>query len=287
MTSSASTMPGDTSESTQQEDGTPSPLVSFVVIEYQCADIMSEAIAAIGHNADSQSYEIIISSNSIYPEEEQAALREKHPNARWVFNTKNGGFAAGMNAGIRVARGTFIVIINPDARPIELKPENISAWFAAHPQAGLVGPRCTAPDGAQQDCVRRFMTLPRFFLRQVRRLFYRATVLHEHGFDYDREQPVDWVIGGCMIIRRECLASVGLLDEGYFLYVEDMDWCKRFWDAGFEVWYAPSFGVMFAADRKSTTPLTCGKASRYTGMHLRSYLRFLSIHGLFPKRAKG
>lgn len=260
------------------------PTISFILIEYHSLDDLPAAFDAIRAASGGLDSEIIVSSNSSYPEMEQLRLRSDFPGVAWVFNSGNGGFAAGMNAGIRASKGDWVVLSNPDARIQRGSFAAAIAWFAAHPKVAVIGPRIIGPDGTVQDSCRRFMTMPRFVARQLRRLFTRRLVLHELCAEALQSQAVDWVIGGFMMIRRDALSIVGLLDDGYFLYVEDMDWCKRFWDAGFEVWYYPDLAVCYAGDRKSTASITNPGRFKYAWWHLKSYMRFLRKHGLFPER---
>lgn len=263
------------------------PDISFIIIEYHSAYDVTICSAAISEACHGVQYEIIVSSNSLYPVGKQEELRLTVPNAIWLFNERNGGFAEGMNAGLACASGTALVITNPDVR---IKSGNIRDaldYLAGHHEVGVIGPRIVDSHGALQDTCRHFMTPVDFVCRVLIRILSGKDVLLEPRIDYTVMQPVDWVIGAFMIINCEAMKKVGSLDEGYFLYVEDMDWCKRFWDNGFKVIYYPSLEVEYKGDRKSTAALfSKKKINKYAFYHLRSYIRFLWKHGINPSRNK-
>ncbi len=232
-------------------------------------------------NAKSLSYEIIVSSNSLYSADKIKELQGCHPYVNWRFNETNTGFAGGMNAGINLARGNCVAIVNPDVIVLSGLRAAYDYLFRSQ-NVGLIGPQIVNANGAIQDSCRQFLTPNRLVKRTIAKMIRRKSGILNREFEYDSIQPVDWVIGGFMMLKRAALNKVGLLDEGYFLYVEDMDWCKRFWDNGFQVVYYPALTVQYEGDRKSTAFLATGKPiNKYTVFHIKSYLRFLRKHRLF------
>lgn len=250
--------------------------LSFVIIEYHCIENVTTCVESIRRACDGIEYEIIVSSNSCYDKQKQEFLTKEMPGIRWVFNEYNKGFAGGMNKGILASAGEVIAITNPDVTLSKGSMRNILDYFAAHKNIGMAGPRIVDENENLQDSCRRFMKPAELFFRVYKRLFTGKDVLLDHRFDYRSIQPVDWVIGAFMIVRREALTKVGLLDENYFLYVEDMDWCKRFWDCGFEIVYFPQIEIVYKGDRKSLSSLISNKLpNKYSYYHIKSYLRFL------------
>jgi len=259
--------------------------ISFIIIEYHSIQDVTECAASITRTCGDISHEIIVSSNSTYSEEERAILIDTHPVIQWVFNTVNGGFAYGMNCGLAKSAGDIVVITNPDVR---IQSENIAdaiSFLQINKQVGLIGPQIIDTIGAIQDTCRPFMS-PSHFLRRIpQRIFKGKDVLLEKGFNYKRPQAVDWVIGAFMMVRRDALKKVGGLDEEYFLYIEDMDWCMRFWKNNLQVVYYPDLQVEYKGDRKSTSTITKRKfVNRYMYYHFKSYIRFLMKFGLNPQR---
>lgn len=250
--------------------------ISFVLIEYNCIEQIRACVPSIRTACLDIEHEIVVSSNSVYSKEKQGELEEQFPELRWQFNSTNLGFAGGMNAGIERTNYGVIVIMNPDVLIAENGIRQACAYIASHEKVGLLGPKIIDPQGSVQDSCRRFMGPFELLSRVWQRLFRKRDVLIDSGFDYSQTQPVDWVIGAFMMVKSDALDDVGLLDEKYFLYVEDMDWCTRFWDRGWQVVYFPALEVIYSGDRKSTSPLIAGSLfNKYSIYHMRSYFRFL------------
>lgn len=258
---------------------------SFVIIEYNSINDVLACASTIICACNNLSYEIIVTSNSTYPAPEQKRLQKKFSDLTWVFNTRNVGFAHGMNLGLAKSTGDVIVILNPDVRIKSGELLTIYEYLMSKNEVGIIGPRIVDRDGVLQDTCRCFMSPLTLFRRIFTRIFTGCDVLIDKNFDYNKVQSVDWVIGAFMMVRRDAFKIVGGLDEGYFLYVEDMDWCKRFWDKGYQVVYYPKLEVEYKGDRKSTSSFFSKKMiNKYGLFHLKSYLRFLRKFGFSPNR---
>ena len=254
--------------------------VSFIVVEYHCLEDILTCVDSIRNACANISYEVIVSSNSSYPSEKRGALRKKLPYVKWIFNENNRGFAGGMNSGILNASGEAIILMNPDVQISKADMRKAFDYLMSHRRVGLMGPKIIDHEGNLQDSCRKFMGPREFLSRIYKRIIWGKDVLLEPHFDYAFVQPVDWIIGAFMMVRRDALAKVGLLDQNYFIYVEDMDWCKRLWDNGFQVVYYPDIEVTYKGDRKSTSALISKKMfNKYGFYHLKSYLRFLWKNG--------
>ena len=255
------------------------PTISFVVIEYFSVDDLLECVASIREHAAGMAHEIVISSNSVYPQGKRIEMTERIPNVQWVFNDANLGFAGGMNAGIRMTKADFFVMINPDARLVDDGLTKALNHMYANPDVAVIGPRMVDESGKTQDSCRRFMTPADLAFRTLKRLRSGRKEIFYRDISYDRLSQVDWVIGGFMLVRRAAAGKVGLLDEGYYLYVEDMDWCMRFWKAGYEVVFFPELTVAYVPDRKSVSlAARSGTKARFALIHLKSFVRFVRKH---------
>jgi len=168
---------------------------------------------------------------------------------RLVRSPRNGGVAFGNNLALRAARGEAILLLNPDT----LLPSGAIAQFVdilrAHPEAGIVGPKLLRPDGTMHLACRRSFPTPSvafYRLSGLSRLFPRSPRFGRYNLtfiDPDRAIEVDSVCGACLIVRREVIDRVGFLDERFFMYGEDLDWCLRTRQAGWTVRYEPSILV--------------------------------------------
>lgn len=254
--------------------------LSFIVVEYHALPEVRKFVDSLRETVSDLVYEIIVSSNSAYSTAEQGAVIETFPEVKWVFNQRNLGFAGAVNAGLLQASGNCVVITNSDVILRNSRLSSAYQYLMSNPDIGVIGPKIVDPEGRIQDCCRRFMTPQRFAARFLKRVLLQRDIVLRSGFDYDRIQPVDWVVGGFMMVKRDAIQKVGPMDDGYFLYVEDMDWCRRFWKHGYKVMYFPELLVEYKISKKSTSPLVLkGSPGRYSLYHIKSYLRFLRKHG--------
>jgi GT2 family glycosyltransferase len=171
------------------------------------------------------------------------------PAAVLIRAPRNGGFAYANNLALRRARGRAILLLNPDA---EASPGSLAALLAAlqaRPEAGVVGPKLLRADGSMHLACRRSFPSPTvslYRLAGLSRLAPRSPRFGRYNLTYldpDLETPVDAVTGACMLVRRAALETVGPLDERFFMYGEDLDWCWRFHAAGWTVRYVPSVTI--------------------------------------------
>ena len=170
-------------------------------------------------------------------------VRERFPEAR-VVEQENRGFGAGNNAGMRAASGRYFLLLNPDAWLTEGALEDLVAFADEHPEAGVVGPRLLNPDGSLQRSVRGYPTPWRlateyFFLRKLAPHSEALNALFGAGFDHKSVREADYLFGACLLVRREAVDSIGGFDEQFFLMSEEVDWCYRFRQAGWKVFFYP------------------------------------------------
>ncbi len=197
-----------------------------------------------------------------------------------VRSPHNGGFSYGCNLGAARAQTPFLLFVNPDAR-IELSTvQTLIAALQADPEVGLVGPRLLEDDELAYS-VRRF---PRnrstfaqaLFLHRLWPLAEWSDELVRDPDAYTHDRPVDWLSGACMLIRRELFESLGRFDERFFLYCEDMDLCRRVWNAGFSVRYVSSAVVHHVGGASSGAGETQPILARSRVLYVRKHYRPLS-----------
>ena len=170
-------------------------------------------------------------------------VRERFPEVR-VVESENLGLAAGWNVGIRQAESRYVLLLNADAWLVGDALSRLVAFADSRPEAAIVGPRLLNPDGTLQRSVRGFPTLWRlateyFFLRKLAPRSSALNAFYAGGFEHDEVREAEFVMGACMLARREAIEEVGLLDEDYFLFSEETDWCFRFREAGWQVVFFP------------------------------------------------
>ena len=201
-------------------------------------------------------------------------VRERFPEAR-IVEQENRGLGAGWNAGMRAASGRWFLILNADAWAVGDAVERLVAFADARPRAGLVGPRLRNPDGSLQRSVRGFPTPWRlateyFFLRKLAPRSRALNAFYAGGFSHDEPREVDWVMGACMLVRREAVDAAGPLDEDFFLFAEETDWCYRLRRAGWHVWFCPDAEVVHVGG--------ASHGGRLFAENVRGHLRFLAKH---------
>lgn len=159
-------------------------------------------------------------------------------------NGRNLGYARAVNRGIEAATGDKLLLLNPDARLTSDILSDLASFLDAREKSGIAGPQLVFPDGTPQNSIDVIPNLATATLNKslLKRLFPRSYPSKRSGFDRPVQTPS--VIGACMMIKREVVDAVGFLDEGFFLYLEETDFCLRALDAGFEVWFLPHLTVV-------------------------------------------
>lgn len=217
--------------------------LSIIIVNYGSGRLVKACVDSIRQSPPSALYEVIVVDNAS-PDDSQEFLATEVPDIRFFPQESNLGFARGVNVGIEAATGTFILILNPDIIVLEGAIDTLLGFARAHPNAAVVAGQLINPNGSTQESCFRFYTpftilarrTPLGLLPIARRHIDRALL---RDYDHARPRQVDWVLGACMLVRREVMARVGMMDPQFFLYFEDMDWCRRFWAAGYHVWYVP------------------------------------------------
>jgi GT2 family glycosyltransferase len=219
--------------------------LSLILVYYRAPEALRACLASLpAALADLRSEILIIDNASGDGMAEE--IRRLHSGIQLIESPANEGFARGVNRGIRESTGRCVALLNPDTRVEAGAFAKLVAHLDAHPEVGVVGPRITDPDGTLQLSCRRFPThwtglFNRYSL--FTRVFpsnpwSRAYLMLD--FDHATTRSVDWISGACMVTRRAVIDRVGMLDEAFFLFNEDVDWCRRMHAAGFRVVYLPA-----------------------------------------------
>jgi len=201
-------------------------------------------------------------------------VRERFPAVR-AFEQQNLGLGAGWNRGIRETAREYVLILNADAWAGDGAVERLAAFADAHPRAAVVGARLRHPDGRLQPSVRGFPTPWRIateylFLRKLAPRSRALNAFYAEGFAHDKARIAEFVMGAVMLVRRAAIEEVGPLDEDFFLFSEETDWCFRFLEAGWQVWFTPEaeFVHVYGA----------AHGGRLFRENVRGHLRFLAKH---------
>jgi GT2 family glycosyltransferase len=205
-------------------------------------------------------------------------IEARFPHVKLIRSTENLGFAKGNNVAIRQCQGRYIALVNPDVIVLPACLDALADFLDENPKVGNVGPRVFNPDMTQQSTCRRFPTLWNNFCSATALAskftgsrFFAGE--HMWFFPHDRTLAVDVLVGCFSMIRREAFDAVGLLDEDLFMYGDDVDWCRRCWNAGWEVVFFP--GARAIHDRgKITAPYPV----RFAVAQQRSVIHYWTKH---------
>jgi GT2 family glycosyltransferase len=182
-------------------------------------------------------------------------VRTEFPSVRLISNETNRGYTGGNNDGIAAASGRYVMILNPDAQVIGDALATMVAYADAHPEVGVLGPQLLDSDGSVQPSRRRFPTLMTALFEStwLQPLAPRGVLRRYYVLDRadDDTQEVDWLVGACLLVRREALQQVGGLDESFFMYSEELDWCRRIRQVGWKVVYLPKAQVIHHMGKSS------------------------------------
>lgn len=207
--------------------------ISFIVVNWNAGKYLPEFLSSLAREAEGVPHEVIVVDNGS-TDGSTESLRAYGPPVRLIESGGNVGFARGNNIGIRAGSGRYLCLVNPD---VVFHPGSVAAvhmYLERHPEAGVAGPRVYGSDGALQRTCRQ---LPTLGLTLARAVAIDTTFDPYRTMSGPREVEV---MNGCFwLVRRTALEEVGPLDERFFMYSEDIDWCRRFTDAGWKIVCVP------------------------------------------------
>jgi len=228
--------------------------VSVITVSYQCRDELLGLLESIERDRGASTLQIHVADNASDDGTEDV-VSQRFPDVDFVQVGYNSGFSRANNAAILRGRGRYLFLLNPDTRVTEGCIDTLVAFMDAHPDAAAVGPKLLNRDLSLQYSIRNLPTLRGSLLEAVFLHHAFPRLLARFGemvFDeaaYRSAHPVGWVSGAAMFIRTSALDQVGLLDESFFLYSEEIDWFKRMNDAGLAVWFNPDAVVVHRDDK--------------------------------------
>ncbi len=203
------------------------------------------------------------------------ALLGNIPSVRIIEDRDNIGYGKGNNAGMRLSRGKYILIINPDNTLLPDALEQMLAIFSSHPDAGIVGPALVHPDGSIRPSARAFPQLHDLLRKRLFPQKWQAEYSKSIAAENNKEcVEVDWLVGACLLMPRELMTSLGGFDERFFLFFEDIDLCRRVKLLGKKVLYVPGIKVLDRRNRLSGSSIFSLLTKKMTWIHVSSAIKY-------------
>lgn len=253
--------------------------LSIIILNYKTRKLVRYALAHLQQTVSGLSYEIIVVDNDSRDGMEKM-IADDFPEVKFIQTGSNLGFAKGNNIGMQNALGEYIMILNPDVFVMPEAVNSMVGYLKQHPEIGMLGPKLLNGNKTiQYSC--------RTFIRPLT-VLYRRTLLGKtkagqrhltkylmQSVSHDQIRQVDWIMGACQLVRKKDLERVNMYDQRFFLYVEDMEWCRRFWMNGLQVVYYPQAQMIHLHEQSSAATLWgFMKWTPTVRMHISSYIKY-------------
>lgn len=244
--------------------------LSVIIVSYNAKDYLLNCLKSIDLNC-----EIIIVDNAS-SDKSADEIKKTFPQVKIIENKENLGFAAANNQGIKESKGRYILLLNPDTKILDNALSKMIAWMNKNPKVTVSTCRLLNKDRSIQPTGGYFPILPKLFAWQ----FFLDDIIPINSYHpkpkfYDQEKELDWVTGAFFLFRREIVDKVGLLDEKFFMYAEELEYCFRIKKAGFKIFFTPLASIIHYGFKSSSREIAI--ISEY-----KSLVYFYKKH--FPKQ---
>jgi GT2 family glycosyltransferase len=254
--------------------------LSVVIVSYNAREYLRRCLRSLLEHTRGLEYEVVVVDNASQ-DGSADMVAEEFPSVRLLRQPTNAGLSTALNQGIRLSSGEMTVLLNPDVELRDNPFPLMARYLRDHPDVGILGPRILDDDGALQLSCRRFPSFSVVFFNRyslLTRLFPRnpfSTRYLMTDFDHGVTAEVDWLSLACWMAPRRLFDEVGLLDEGYFLYNEDVDFCQRVHRAGRKAVYFPEVSVVHRIGGSTSTLPNRSVIERHRSMwrYYRKYMR--------------
>jgi len=257
------------------------PELSIIITSYKNPAVLQLFLESLKKNVLCENFEILV-LDSATEENTEIMMRESFPEIKFFPHSKNLGFAKLVNNGLKNTKGNYILILNADIVIEKKSADILLEYLKKNPDVGIAGPKLLNFDGKIQPSRFRFYT-PLIIL-------YRRTTLGKLKFarkkideflyknrDPEKPQAVDWLMGSAMMTSRKNFEKIGLMEENFgFMYFEDVDWCRRFWEKGLKIVYYP-YAKMYHYHGKGSASMGTFKAiflNKLTREHIKSGFKY-------------
>ncbi len=224
--------------------------LSVIIVNYNAASVLERCLMSLDHHLENLPHEICVVDNGS-TDGSRTLIKSRFPHVQLIANDQNAGFTVAINQGLRKTSGRTVLWLNPDTEILDADIQALLRYLKENPRVGILGPMLLNTDGQRQFSCRsfpshktalfnRYSLLTRWFPRNP----FSQDYLHSDWNSTSIIQKVDWVSGACLLHRREVSDVLGGLDERFFIYCEDVDFCLRAYQAGWETQYYPEMRVL-------------------------------------------
>jgi O-antigen biosynthesis protein len=251
----------------------PAPRISVVIVNYNVRDLLESCLHSVVSALEAVPGEILVVDNAS-DDGSADMVRQKFPGAVLIESDRNLGFARANNLALARARGAYLLLLNPDTLVQEDTLQTMLSFFETHPATGMAGCKILTPDGSLEPACRRSFPSPWVAFTKLAglgTLFRRSRIFARYNLTYldeDATYEVDAISGSFMLLRREVYAQIGGLDESYFMYGEDLDWCYRVQKAGWRIHYVHATKIVHYGGESTRRSSIDAQAVFYEAMEL-------------------
>jgi len=227
--------------------------LSIIILNYKTKNMLKQCLKNIVNLSLPIKYEIIVVDNNSQDGTEQM-MREEFPIFKFIQTGENRGMGAGNNIGINAAKGEYVLILNADVVVLKNSIENLLNFINSNPKIGCVAPKLLNPNKTYQQSRYRFpkFYLPAFIRTDLGKVAHKKLNKYfMNDISIDLPHKIGWARGSTLLIRKNVLDNINGFDERFFMYMEDVDLCRRIWQAGHEIWYVPTSQMIHYYFRES------------------------------------
>jgi GT2 family glycosyltransferase len=263
--------------------------ITTIIVGYNSEDFLDACLQSVLQSSKRSDHQVVLIDNASRNQTFLSDLTTRYPTVALIRNLENLGFAKACNQGIRAFPSQFYALLNPDCVVLNDALEKCVSYLEEHPEAGIVGCRVENPDGSLQLACRRSMPRPSTALYRflgLARLFPRSVTFARYNYghmDAGSEHEVEAVSGAFMVFRAAVLKQIGLLDERFFLYGEDLDFCWRAILQGWKVMYYPEAAILHHKRQSSSREPEAGNFHFYNSMKIFYRIHYGNRAGRFRK----
>jgi GT2 family glycosyltransferase len=226
--------------------------LSIIIVNWNTKEYLLPCLKSIFKGGQGTGWEVIVVDNGTR-DGSREEVKKVFPSARLIENEKNFGFAKAANQGLQKASGRYALLLNPDTQVENGAIERLVSFMDAYSDVGVAGAQLLNADGTKQNSIANFPSLGTELLNKSLLRWLFPTKFPGKGRNYSEPIEVDSVIGACMMVRRDTLDQVGLLDEDYFLFLEETDWCYRMKKAGWKIYHVPQAEIYHFQGKSAET----------------------------------